>query len=256
MSERTAQGWDLTAYGRRHRVEIIGSVSRTVKWFVDGELVAVKKSFKDDIQLTPGDGRPNSDATGSAAADEAADEDAGAVGVKFSPLGHPRRVTWYCAEDDVSASAAAVLGMGGIDLDPAPGSPAARREERIRRHPRRHAAVAVAGGIGKVVVPLLLGLLVVRLAISLPWPDWTFPSIPWPHVDLPSIPWPEVDLPDWKAPAWVLWILDKVKYVWPILLAWFLARLEIQRRREQDKLKARLKAEAAGNEKESTPKTD
>ena len=54
----------------------------------------------------------------------------------------------------------------------------------------------------KVVGPLLLGVLVVRFAVDLPWPGW---DVPWPDIALPEVawpqvPWPDVDLPDWQAP--------------------------------------------------------
>ena len=53
VSEREARGWDLSAYVRRHRVEVSGSFSRTVTWYVEGQLVAVaaKKSLEDNVQL-------------------------------------------------------------------------------------------------------------------------------------------------------------------------------------------------------------
>ncbi len=38
-------------------------------------------------------------------------------------------------------------------------------------------------------------------------------------------------LPDIDAPGWVTWLIDKAKYVWPVALAYVLARREIQRRR-------------------------
>jgi hypothetical protein len=62
-----------------------------------------------------------------------------------------------------------------------------------------------------------------------------------------SVPWPDVDLPDWQVPDWVGRLIDRVKYVWPVALAWVLARWEIKRRREQEALKAQLKAEALGS---------
>ncbi|MCZ2860699.1 hypothetical protein [Blastococcus sp. VKM Ac-2987] len=227
-------------------MEVTGSFSRTVTWHVDGQLVAVTRSSEDTVRLEPGDRLEKSGSGTDAHAEEL--PDVGAIGVRFTAVGRPRRVTWYRADGEVSAATRALLGAGGIDLDPEPGSPAALREERIRRHPRRHAAVTVAGGVGKVVVPLLLGLLAVRLATAIPWPDWNLPSIPWPDVDLPSIPWPDVELPDWQVPGWVSWLADKMTYVWPVILAAALARAEIRRRRRQDALKAQLKAEALGDE--------
>ena len=56
------------------------------------------------------------------------------------------------------------------------------------------------GGVAAVVVPILLGLLAVRLAVQVPWPDWDLPSIPTP--DLPSIPLPSIPWPDWSWPDW------------------------------------------------------
>ena len=40
-----------------------------------------------------------------------------------------------------------------------------------------------------------------------------------------------------RLPDWVRWLLDKVKYVWPIAVAYVLARAEINRRRKQDELR-------------------
>jgi hypothetical protein len=234
--------------GRHHRVQVRGSVLRTIEWYVDDELVATKKSSDDNVAV------------------ESDRLDALAVGLKFTALGRAKRVTLYASEGDVPASARALLGTGGLDLDPEPGSPAARREQRIREHPWRHATLATAGGVAKVVVPILLGLLVVRFAVDLPWPDW---RIPWPDIDLPripgpeipwpEIPWPDIDLPDWELPAWVGWLLDKLKYLWPVLLAAVLAKSEIDRRRKQDALKAGLEDEVKdevkdGLEDEASPK--
>jgi hypothetical protein len=104
-------------------------------------------------------------------------------------------------------------------------------------HPTRFALIATAGGVAKVVVPILLSLVVVRFAINLPWPHLPHPDLP----DLPRVPWPDVplpDLPDVHAPDWLRWLLDKAKYVWPVVLAYVLARAEIRRRREQEQRRA------------------
>ncbi len=249
MSRSATSGWGLSLHGIEHRVEISGSFSRTVRWYVDGSLVGERKSSEDTVRVKAGDGLPPSEGPSPSAAD------LGVVGVSFTALGRERRVTWYRPEGGTSATARALLRTGGIDLDPEPGSAAARREERIRRRPRRYAALAVLGGVGQVVLPLLLGLLAVRLTASLPWPDWDLPSVPWPSVDLPSVPWPDVDLPDvtlpdWDAPGWLTWLLDKAKYVGPVLVAGGLAAAELRRRRAQDELKARLRAEAAATRPE------
>jgi hypothetical protein len=99
--------------------------------------------------------------------------------------------------------------------------------------------VLALGGVAKIVVPIILAALAARLAFALPLPDWDLPRIPWPDLpsiprpDLPSIPWP-----DWSMPGWLAWLLAKVQYVWPLLLAYVLARGEIRRRRQQDELRA------------------
>lgn len=279
--EKPPQRWDLSVHGRRHRVEVVsGSVSRTITWHVDGRLVATRRSADEHVRLKPGDGlddesgaddEPAADPEAEPATDTGTDTgtdvddqaraddqagatDLGAVGVRFTTFGRPRRATWYEADGRMSASARAAIGTGGIDLDPEPGSPAALWEERIRRNPRRHAAIAAIGGVAKVVLPLLLGLLAFRLVVAIPWPDWELPSIPWPHVDLPSIPWPDwdlpsipwpdIDLPDVTLPAWLQWVLEHAQYVVPVVVALVLALTEIRRRRRQDALRAQLAAEA------------
>jgi hypothetical protein len=221
------QRWDLTVGGHHHRVEVDGSVSRTIRWCVDDELVATKRSSDDKVVLVPETGNGQ------------------AVGLRFNVLGRPRRMTLFEGDDKVSAKAQAVIGTGGIDLDPEPGSSAARREQRIREHPWRHATVATLEGVAKVVVPVVLGLLVVRFAVNLPWPSWTipWPDIGVPRIPCPQIPWPDIDLPDWSAPGWVRWVADKVRYVWPVVLAFVLARAEVNRRRKQDALKAERSGE-------------
>jgi len=241
MADSPVQGWELTAHGRHHRVEAAGSITRTISWHVDGVLVAAKKSTEDTVRLRPGDRLEK----GATPADPPA---VGTLTVTFTALGRPKRATWH-RPGGGTASARAALGAGGIDLEPEPGSPAARREERIRQHPRRHTVLAVVGSVAGVVLPLLLGLLVVRLAISVPWPDWDLPSVPLPDVDLPSVPLPDVDLPDvdlpdWQLPGWLSWLLDKARYVWPVVLAGALAHREVRRRRAQEALRAELRAQA------------
>ena len=113
-------------------------------------------------------------------------------------------------------------------------------------------------GVAKVVIPLLLGLLAIRFVVDLPWPD--LPSIPLPDLpDLPDIPWPDLpglplpDLPEVGVPDWVRWVLDKAKYVWPIVIAYFLARAEINRRRKQDELRRQQAGRADDQEPTDRP---
>lgn len=259
-AEVKQQRWHLSAHGRRHRVEVTGSFTRTVTWFVDDRQIAVERSSKGSLQLKPGDrldaSHPTKDATHTTKGPPPIEEpDLGAMTVKFNALGAVKRATWQPAGGDAKANARDLLGTDGLDLDPEPGSAAAVREERIRRHPRRYAAVAVTLAVAKLVLPLVVGLLAIRLAVSIPWPDWNLPSVPLPSIDLPAIPWPDVDLPsipfpDVQLPGWMKWLLDKAQFVWPVILALVLARAELRRRRQQDELKAKLKAEAMADYKQ------
>ena len=204
----TDQVWTLEHEGRQHRVVAGGGFTHHHQWYVDDELEAENKSADDKLTVEAGEQK---------------------LRVVFSGLGAPRRATLYAAVEDV----AALTGLGGVDLVPEPGSRAAACEDRVREHPTRYAAIATVGGVAKVVVPILLGLLAVRFAVNLPFPDVPTPNLP----DLPSIPWPDIptpDLPDWEVPGWLKWVLDKAKYVWPIVLAYVIARAEIKRRRHQD----------------------
>lgn len=217
MTDAPLQTWTQTLAGHAHRVEVRGSVMRHVQWWVDDELVGEKKSMEDKLRVAPTD----------------PDAGHGTMNLRFSGLGKPRRATLTAPGE-----------LLGTDLEPAAGSPAAAYEEKVRAHPRRHELVATLGGVATVIVPIVVATLLARLAFSIPWPDLGLPAIPWP--DLPSIPWPDLpDLPDlpsipWpdvSVPAWVGEVLDKAKYVWPVVLAWVLARAEIKRRRSQDELR-------------------
>jgi hypothetical protein len=251
--EERCQRWFLTASGRQHRVEISGSVDRTLAWYVDGILVATKKSSQDDVQLKPGDGSKGRKSVrdrallSSDSPDAVAQEQSGAGGirVRFTGLGRSKRVTWFEGEESVAATVRAMAGAGGIDFDPEPGSPSALRADRIRRHPRRHAALAIAGGVAKVVIPMLIGILGLRLHFDVTWPDLNLPAIPWPDWDLPSIPWPDLHLPHWAAPAWVVWLVDRMRYVAPVVIAGAVACAEIRRQRRQDARKAQVDVEAS-----------
>ena len=116
MSGDEVQGWDLSAHGQQHRVEITGSFSRTVTWRVDGQLVAATKSSEDTVRLRPGDRLGKSGSMTDA--DAEGQPDVGASGVKVTAFGRPRRVPWYRVDGGVSATTRALPGRGGIDLDP------------------------------------------------------------------------------------------------------------------------------------------
>ncbi len=201
MTDPDVQVWTLTVSGAAHRVEATPGVRHFAEWYVDGERVAARGGMEGKLRLTS--------------------EDHGTLEVRYGGLGGPRRAT-----------------LGGLDLEPEPGSPAARFEDRVRGRPHLYAAVQTAGGVARVVVPILLTLLAVRFALSFDWPD--LPDLPSPDLpDLPDLPsLPGIPLPDVTLPGWVRWVLEHAKYVGPILVAWWLARAEIKRRREQDALRA------------------
>ncbi len=226
--------WSLDADGHEHVVRISGStLVRTVEWQVDGCVIATESTSDERQTLT---------------ADVA---DIGVVGLRFPRWSmDARRVTLYApgGEDrEFDARAAATVGQGGVDFTPAPGSAAEKREARIRRHPTLHTLLLTSVGVARVVVPIVLGLIAFRFAVSLPWPsipwpsipwpDWQLPVIPWPEWQVPSIPWPSIELPNLAFPDWIRELLSKAKYVWPILLAFVLARGEVRRRRHQDALR-------------------
>lgn len=226
------QTFELVVEGRRHRVEtsVGDGWSHHATWWVDDEEIATKKTASEDnIYLAADKEHELSDVVG-------------AVRVRFTTLGKPVRATWFEGTRD-KATAASWVGTGGIDLVPEPGSPAAVREEKMRANPLLYSARHVAGGVGAVLVPIIGAVVVAWVLARVSWPDW---DIPWPDLDLPSIPWPEIPWPsfrvdiDWEAPSWLRWILDKVTFVWPVLLGIWLARREMRRRREQDALRARM----------------
>jgi len=199
------QVWRLSVDGREHRVEADPGTSRRLRWYVDDELVAEQKSMDEKVKI---------------------ESTAGRLQVRFSTLGAPRRAT---LADDAD----------GHDLVPDPGSAAARYGDKVRAHPERYALLQTVGGVGKVVLPIVLASLLARFVFSLPIslpsiPSPDLPSLPRP--DLPSLPLPE--LPSWSAPGWVEQVLDVAHYVWPVVLAFVLARAEIRRRRRQDEKRA------------------
>lgn len=205
--------WTGVVDGHEQRVEVTGSVSRRVVWTIDGEVVLDKKTMDDKARLDGGDH--------------------GRLLVIHSGLGAPRRATVFPPGE----GALSIAGVGGVDLTPEPGSKAAHYERRVIEHPRRHTLLATLGGVGSVVVPIVVAALLARVAVQLPWPSIDLPDLPLP--DLPSLPRPDLpslplpDLPDVTVPEWLRRVLDYAKYVWPVVLAYVIARSEIARRRKQ-----------------------
>lgn len=214
----------LTWEGAEHAVQIDDAgLGRTITWTIGGEEIATKKTSDDKVVL---DGHEH-----------------GAIAVRLPTfVGPARRVTWWDGDTEVGAAAAALTGIGGVDLDPEPGSKAAVREEWIRAHPKRYAAQRTAVAVAGVAVPLLAIWLLAQIPIpEIDWPDWDI-NIPWPDIPWPEIPWPSISLPkfslfDFTVPEWVKTVADIGKYVWPVLLAAVLAQREVARRRRQDERK-------------------
>ena len=210
--------WHLDHHGDEHVIEVDqGALTREVVWTRGGTVLERKKTSDDTIVLAP------------------KGEDT-ALRLKFAMVGPARRVTLHGSETE------AHTGVGGTDFEPEAGSRAARRAEWIGAHPHLHTArqtAISAAGVGVPVLVVWLLTLVPWPAVDIPLPDIDLPSIPWP--DLPSIPWPDIslpsiplpDLPD--LPGWV----DTVrKFLVPILIAFFIARGEVKRRRRAEQAKA------------------
>ncbi len=221
--------------GHHHRVE--ATVGRKWKnsatWWRDGEQVATLEEAERELRLSPEEDDPLA-------------EIAGAVVVRFTATGSPLRATHFSGER-ADALFAALLNRHGLDLEPEPGSPAALREERMRARPVFYASRHVAIGAAKVLLPIVGVAVLVWLLARIPsdvLPD--VPAIPWPDIDLPSIPWPDIDLPaipwpDWQLPGWLEWVIDRLKYVMPVLLGVIWARREVTRRRKQDELRQQVR---------------
>ena len=220
--------WLLMIGEDQHLVEIVtAGLGRQIAWSVAGADIATRRTSEERVVLDGGS--------------------RGALRVRLPRLmGPARRVTWYPPGSELGALAAAHAGIGGVDLDPEPGSRAAAREAWIREHPHAYAArragAAAAGALAAVVGLWLLS------RIHIPWPDWHL-RIPWPRIDWPDFPWPDIAIawPDWQVPSlpeWLRELIAKVKYLWPVLLAAGLANAEVRRRRQQDAQKAHGKAKS------------
>ncbi|CAN7315861.1 hypothetical protein [Knoellia sp. LjRoot47] len=220
----SGQTFEIAYAGHTHRVVVTDSgLAREYVWTCDGVEVARRQSLDDRVTLTPKSPPGSEPETG------AQSGEIGKIRVRAGFTG-VRRATLVIAGTEV-------------DLVPEAGSAAARREERVRAHPRRHVALHTTAALAKVLIPVLgIGLVISWL------PSIDLPRIPWPDIDLPSLPWPSIDLPslprpDWELPSWVRWVLDKVKYVWPVLLAFGIAQHEVRRRRDQDQRRSENKVE-------------
>jgi hypothetical protein len=221
--------WHLVADDAEHVVAVEqGALTRQVVWTRDDREVGRTKTSDETIVLSP----------------DGADA---AVRLKFGLVGPARRVTLHGSE------AEAHTGLGGTDLEPEAGSKAAQRAEWIGAHPHLHTARQTALAAAGVGVPILLVWLLTLVpwpSIDIPWPSIDLPSIPWPSIPWPSIPWPDVKLPSipWPdLPSLPAWTEPVRKFAIPILIAFFIARGEVNRRR---KAEAKAAEQAAADERE------
>lgn len=210
----TRERWHLVHDDHEHLVEIRqGAVVREAWWTCDGTEVATKKTSDETIVLKT-------------------DGDAGAVRLKFPLVGPARRVTLHDSETQ------AHTGLVGTDFEPEAGSKAADRAAWIGRHPHLHTArqtAVAAAGVGAPLLLIWLLTLVPWPSLDIPWPDIQLPSVPWP--DLPSIPWPDLNLPSipWPdLPDLPGWTEPVRTFLVPVLIAFFIARGEVKRRRKAE----------------------
>lgn len=224
------QRYQLTVDGHDYEVLLTTGLSSSASVNVDGEETSSTSSVGERTRLDAGPGA--------------------SVLVLCTGTGRPRRVT---------------LRAGGreLDLEPEPGSPAARRLERERAHPVLTGFLDVLlAATGALIAVLGIGALleqwlapVIRWVASLLEPPFGWlrsllPDVDWPSIDLPSIPLPHLDLPDWTPPGWLEPVLDNSHYVSPLIVAAFAAWWDARRRRRQDELKSSL---AATPQAESSP---
>lgn len=213
--------WRLAHDGAQHVLAITAGsgLKRTFRWTVDGDEVAEKRTSDDRFTLVA-DGRPL------------------ALAIRMATFGDSaRRVSLFEADNTAIVHATAATGIGGIELDPDPGTKAARRNEKMATHPWRYTAQRTVTAIATIVLPLLFFWLLAQVLGALPKPDVDLPDIPLPdvNVDLPDIPWPDLDLPSLDLPdlpGWTKPIRDAAPYVVPVLIAFAIARVEVRRRRQ------------------------
>ncbi len=197
----TPERWYLDADGHQHVVEVEpAGLGRRVTWSVDGTPIAERCGVAGRVTLSP--------AAGSGTA--------GSVRLRFGSFVPARRVSWHPRNDPSAA-----VGLGGRDFLAEAGSRAARRDAFIAAHPRAYTGYRIALAIATLAVALAVGPVV----------SWFVNNVPWQQ--LPAIPWPDVQLPQWSLPDWLGGVIDVLKFVVPVLIAFALARLELRRRRQQ-----------------------
>lgn len=129
-----------------------------------------------------------------------------------------------------SVSSASLVPAGEedvlIELEPEPGTRAARRADFARRRPRLYAARHVLFGAAQVAAAIVGFTLVLRVLPSIDLPD-----VPLPTIDLPDLPLPNIQI-DLTPPGWVQAVLNSKPYWVPIVVGLVLASRELQRRRK------------------------
>lgn len=220
--------WRLERDDAEHVVSIAsdGVFQRKFRWSIDGTPVAEKRTSDDRFTL-------------------AADDQPFAITIRMAQFSDSaRRVQLFTGEDSTVVKATAATGIGGTDLLPAPGTRAARRQERMAENPTLYTVQRTLGAVAAIVAPIVVIWLLAQLLSVIPWPDVDLPDIPWPDVDLPDAPeiplpdinLPSIDLPD--LPAWTEQVADAAKYVVPVLIAFAVARGEIRRKKKVDERQA------------------
>lgn len=211
--------WRLTHEGAAHLLELQpdGVFNRTFRWTVDDGEVAAKRTSDDRFTLVA-DGQPM------------------ALSIRMATFGDSaRRVALFTGDNTAVVHAAAATGLGGTDLDPDPGTRAARRNEMMAAHPWRYTAKRTITAIATIALPILFFWLLSQLLGVLPKPDIDLPEIPLPDVDLPDVPLPDIDLPSIdlpELPGWVKQLRALAPYVVPVGIAFAIARVEVRRRRQ------------------------
>jgi len=131
-----------------------------------------------------------------------------------------------------SVKRASLVPDGGdeeYELDPEPGTRAARLAAWGRRHPKLHASRYVLSGAAQVAAAIIGFAFLLRLIPAIPWPSIDLPDLP--RIDLPDLPLPSFQI-DLELPGWVQAVLDSKPYWVPIVVGVVLARRELNRRKK------------------------
>lgn len=131
-----------------------------------------------------------------------------------------------------SVTSASLVPEGGDEaweLEPEPGTHAARRADFAHRHPWLYAARHVLTGAAQVAAAIIGFSLVLRLLPAIPWPSIDLPDLP--SINLPDLPLPSFQI-DITPPGWGQAVLDSKPYWVPIVVGFVLAMRELDRRKK------------------------